>query len=23
MPEIVAKPRTKTKPQIERPKLYK
>jgi ATP-dependent Clp protease adaptor protein ClpS len=23
MPEIVTKPRTKTKPQIERPKLYK
>jgi ATP-dependent Clp protease adaptor protein ClpS len=23
MPEIVTKPRTKTKPKIERPKLYK
>lgn len=23
MPEIVSKPRTKTKPQTERPKLYK
>jgi ATP-dependent Clp protease adaptor protein ClpS len=23
MPEIVTKPRTETKPQIERPKLYK
>ena len=23
MPEIITKPRTKTKPQIERPKLYK
>jgi ATP-dependent Clp protease adaptor protein ClpS len=23
MPEITTKPRTKTKPQIERPKLYK